>query len=525
MARTALLQSIVRVMGRLVVREQERTGGISRRSFLAGAAGTVALAACGGRYTTASPFADLPPVVIVGGGTAGLVCAHRLVQGGARVAVFEASSRPGGRMFSDRRTFGPLCCELGGEFIDSGHVRIRALAQELGLTLDDLQNTTAGLAESFHFDGATRSSSEVIAALEPIASAVIESLATIEKDVESDRMPYEWGESAKRLDATSIDAWLKRLDEAGRADSSPRAGLGAAILRVAYTTELGLEPGELSVIPMLQMFRMESQKLQMYGESDERFHIRGGNDQVPGRLAQRLAGAVRYRARLNAIRRTDGGKIALVFEGLPAPVVAERVVLALPFSVLRQVEIDPSLNWSARKLKSIHELGYGTNAKLMLGFRSRFWRSRGASGEVFTDLRLQSTWDTTRAQPSQRGILTVFKGGNLGRDLKNAPTQQAMDDLELVFPGAAASADQASASFHWPTSPLSLGSYSTWKVGQLTSFGGTEAEPEGAVHFAGEHTSLSAQGYMEGAVESGERAAREILMALERDRTRAPAQP
>lgn len=521
MARAKSTRALLKIMGRLLADERQARGvvargRISRRAFLGGAAGAAGLAACGGPEKPPAvapanppPSASTTPVIVVGGGTAGLLCAYRLQQANVPVRLIEASNRPGGRMFSDRETFGPdLTCELGGELVDTNHETMHALVKELGLTLDDLKAEGEALEPVFHFGGKSYSEHEITEALRPAAAAMAQDLESLE-DYED--VPYESGEVTRALDAMSIDAWLK---------ARGIEGVAADLLRVAFVTELGLEADELSCVIMLEMFSLEGDKLALFGDSDERYRIRGGNDQVPRILAEKLGDVVEYETRLVAIRRAADGRLDLTLEGASAgTVTSDRVVLALPFSLLRRVEIDDSVGLSERKKRSIAELGYGTNAKLMVGFSNRLWVEQKKNGEFFGDGAYQSGWDTSRMQPGTEGILTVYTGGKpgvaIGAGTPEAARDAMTDALEPLFPGAAKAANGKVARFHWPSSPLALGSYSTFKVGQLTAFGGVESEIEGKnLHFAGEHTSLDFQGFMEGAAESGERAAREVIEAL-----------
>lgn len=517
MARARSTTALLRIMARLLADERRQRGleprrGVSRRAFLGGALGAAGVVACGG---TDKPLSAAPspgpsgPVLVIGGGTAGLVCAYRLQQAKVPVRLIEASDRPGGRMFSDRKTFGPTQhCELGGELIDTGHATMHALVKELGLTLDDLEAESEGLEPTYHFGGKSHSHKDVTEALRPAAAAMTKDLDALE-DYED--VPYQSGKLTQELDLLSIDDWLK---------SRGVSGVAADLLRVAFTTELGLEPDELSCIVMLEMFSLEGDKMELFGESDERYRVRGGNDQIPRLLADKLGDVVQYGSRLTALRRASDGRLEATLEGAGGgTLTSERVVLALPFSLLRAVEVDDSVGLSDRKKKAIAELGYGTNAKLMLGFSSRFWRDAKKNGEIFGDGRYQSTWDTSHMQEGAEGILTVYTGGKPGVDIGQGTPEAARDAtleaLAPVLPGAKEAHNGKLARFHWPTSPLALGSYSTFKVGQLTAFGGVESEIEGKnLHFAGEHTSLEAQGFMEGAAESGERAAREVIEAL-----------
>jgi monoamine oxidase len=529
MARAKSTTALLEIMGRLLADERRARGlgplsrgrrrGLSRRAFLGGALGAAGVAACGGpeRPPTVAPHGKptepLPsgpsgPVIVVGAGTAGLVCAYRLQQAKVPVRLIEASTRPGGRMFSDSKTFGPeLTCELGGELIDSNHETMQALVKELGLTLDDLKPEGQDLHPVFHFGGKSHSEKDITEALRPAAAAMTKDLESL---TDYEDTPYESGKLTQELDAMSIDAWLK---------ARGITGLAGDLVRVAFTTELGLEADELSCIIMFEMFRLQGDKLELFGDSDERYRIAGGNDQVPRILAERLGNVVEYESRLESLRRGADGRLELGFAGPVGSVTSERVVLALPFSLLRQVPIHDSVGLSERKKRSIAELGYGTNSKLMLGFKSRFWNETKKNGEFFGDGAYQSGWDTSRLQPGTEGILTVYTGGKrgvaIGEGTPEAARDAMLDALAPVFPGAGKASNGKVARFHWPSSPLALGSYSTFKVGQLTAFGGVESEVEGKnLHFAGEHTSLDFQGFMEGAAESGERAAREVIEAL-----------
>jgi monoamine oxidase len=171
------------------------------------------------------------------------------------------------------------------------------------------------------------------------------------------------------------------------------------------------------------------------------------------------------------------------------------------------------------KRKAIDELGYGNNAKLMIGFNARPWRAQDSNGSVFTDLPFQSSWETSRAQAGASGILTNFTGGAhavaIGAGPARVQAERSVAQLEQVFPGIGAARDGArEVRFHWPSQPWVLGSYACYAPGQWTTLRGAPGEVEGRLHFAGEHTALDSQGFMEGGVESGERAAAEVLERL-----------
>jgi monoamine oxidase len=487
----------------------------SRRAFIgtaAAALGGVAAACAPAARRGVGAVTAREPVVVIGAGVAGLTAAYRLKQAGVPVRVYEAQGRIGGRMFSGRGLFADgQVCELGGELIDTGHTAIRALARELDVELDDLSQETPGLTtELYHFGGQARGEAEIVEAFRPLAARIEASLAAL---APGEEITHATPRGAEALDRTTLAAWL---------DAEAVHGWLRALLDVGYTTEFGLEPDRLSALDLITMIDTElGDGFALYGESDERFHVRGGNDLIVHRLADRLGDAIETDTVLESLARASDGRYALSLRrgGASREVRASHVLLAIPFTLLRHVRLDVEL--PPAKRRAIDELGYGTNAKLMTGFRERVWRTAHRSnGSVLTDLPFQLTWETSRAQAGAAGIVTNFTGGRHGEAIgRGTPAEQAaalVRDLELIYPGVAAAREgMKEVRFHWPTHPWTRGSYATYLPGQWTGFRGAEAEAVEGLHFAGEHTSLAAQGFMEGGCESGERAAKELLAALE----------
>jgi monoamine oxidase len=453
-------------------------------------------------------------VVVVGGGIAGLHCAYRLSRLGVSASVYDAAKRTGGRMFTDRATFPEgQHCELGGEFIDTGHATMRDLATELGIELLDYQQDDAALAQLVaHFTGRTLTEEELLRAFEPIAQAIDAALATM---TDPEALPtYQEPNGAEALDALSIRAWL---DQAGIPPNNPARQL----VEVAYTGEFGLETDVSNSLNLLTFISTDTTRLELFGESDERFHAKAGNDTYTQKLADALEPSVIHlERRLTRLESLSDGRYQLTFEkggGGREKVKAEHVVLALPFTLLRDVDLRVTL--PEVKRRAIAELGYGTNSKLMVGFSSRPWRTQYRSdGSTYTDVGYMQTWETSRLQPGQSGIITNYVGGQKGFDIgTGTPEQQAAAFLEgfsRVFPGVSIASNGKVARMVWPTYPLTKGSYSAYKVGQFTTITGAEIERVGNLHFCGEHTSLDAQGYMEGAALTGAMAAAEVAADL-----------
>jgi monoamine oxidase len=488
---------------------------VTRRGLLGGAA-AAGLAVSGyARFAPLARAAAAPRIVVVGGGLAGLTCAYRLRQAGLYAKVHEASSRLGGRCWTIRGVFAQgQVAEHGGELIDQGHTAMRGLVQELGFDLDNLLSAQPnGTEDFFRFDGAPYS----LAAATDDLKGIWQKLHKDLSDASYPTTYYLSTPRGRQLDAMSIVDWLNEAIADGGAGSS----LGQ-LLAVAYNIEYGAESSVQSALNLVYLLGYQGPgQLRLFGKSNEKYHVTGGNDQVPQRLGEILQGQITTGSELVAIKRNGDGTYALTMkQGSSTRVLtADHVVLALPFSRLRLVDYSKAGFGAApngdKKLLAIQKLAMGTNSKLQLQFSSRQWYELGNNGNTLADTGYQNTWEVTRAQPGTAGILVDYTGGTIGASFGSGTpasrAQQFLGQLEPVLPGISAKWNGKATVDWWQGYPWTLGSYSYWKVGQYTSFSGAEKERSFNCHFAGEHTSQDFQGYLNGAVETGERAADEIL--------------
>jgi monoamine oxidase len=265
-----------------------------------------------------------------------------------------------------------------------------------------------------------------------------------------------------------------------------------------------------------------------YEESDQRYHVRGGNERIAQALGEKLGDRVVTSQRLLAIHRRGDGRYRLTFarDHATRDEIADRVVLALPFPLLEQVDLDGAA-LRPRKASAIHELGMARNTKLQLQFSDRFWTRVACNGETRVEGTYQTSWEVTRAQGGVAGVLNFYSGGSTAtRAGEGEPEERARDalaDLERALPGISSAWNGRVIRNAWDRHPWSRGSYSLFKPGQYTAFNGILHEREGGLHFAGEQSSEAWQGYMNGAVESGQRAAREIVVATGVRRAPRPA--
>ena len=498
-----------------------RASALSRRRLLhlsGAAAGAAALA----------PVLDFPAfakekkpssIAIVGGGVAGLTAAYRLQAAGAKPVLFEASSRWGGRMLTVYDFYKGMFCELGGLFVDTGHEDLRTLATELGVEMEKLAGEGEG-EDLYYFRGAFHTPTDMVdpakktGAFAPIAEQIA---ADAEKLTDKDE---NWTKYAHKLDKMSLKAYLEQFR--GKAED-----WAIDLLDVAYVGEYGLETEEQSCLNLVDFIATEmDQPFRIFGESDEAFRIKGGSSALIKALTTALEGKADMRLghALTALD-TKGGKIVTTFAA-PEGTTSESfdaVILSLPFTRLRDVEGLKRLKLGSQKMKCIRELGYGTNAKVINGTVSRVWRSDASglpapsNGSFYTDVGFQTVWEESRAQPGEAGILTNFLGGKAGLVEENVALETFRSGLAKMSPKMAESLDPAAvASFFWARYPFTLGSYAGAKPGQYTTLVELAAEPalDGRVQFAGEHTSVDFLGYMNGGVESGNRAAAALVETL-----------
>ena len=503
--------------------EHRRARRIRRVEFLAGAAGVGAtlLAGCTPKSPqTVMKTAGAPRVVIVGGGLAGTSCAYRLLQAGVPFTICDANSALGGRTWTLRKFFDDgQITEHGGEFISSEHTAVRKLATELGLSLVNLRAAQPrGTEEIYWVHGEKYTVPQMLADYRYVYPAI----AAAAKAAPFPTLYNHYTKAGYLLDHMSVRQWI---------ENNTPGGLQSKIgwlLDLDATTENGGESSDQSSLELISMLSYMSaltshEQFYLVG-TDELYGVKGGNDRIVGRMAQRFpAASVRPNTALTAMRKRSDGSYLLTFtsslQTIELP--ADYVLLAIPFTTLRHVDLSQA-GFSPLKMTAIRELGMGTNTKLHLQFKDRFWYRLDYNGYTYSDTGYQQTWEVTRGQPGASGILTSYYGGNWGASFK-APSfapanpdyaNQFLRALEPVYPGGASAWNGKAYMDYWTGDRLHRGSYSYGRVGQYTKFIGIEEVPEGNVRFAGEHVSLNFAGFMNGAVETGERAASQILKTL-----------
>jgi monoamine oxidase len=443
-------------------------------------------------------------VLVVGAGLAGLAAARELVAMGATVSVIEARDRVGGRVWTIREGFEDgQHAEAGGDLIDHGQTEIVRLAGEIGLKLTRILRS--GWAEvRTNGSGRTRIVSRgITSGWERVGrslSALIERYCLAERRWDS---PI-----ATELAKRSVTDWLNdtRADEDLRHTATALRGFFLA------------DPDELSLLALVDQFASDEELV-----GHPVYRIEGGNDRLALALAGALGSRVRLSTELTAVSQRGSGVRASVRHNRTASQIqTDYVVFTVPAPLLRRIPITPAL--PKQQHEAIATLAYGRATKSLLQFSSRFWRKAGRPRAFGSALPLGAVWDGNEEQRGRPGILALMAGGSAS-DATSALTARdgpagLARTLDWLAPGGAEllSCHQT----NWDAEVWSRGGYAFFDPSYDPSLRAWLARPCGRLFFAGEHTSFAWQGYMNGAIETGRRAAAEVdaahrLGAVRRD--------
>jgi monoamine oxidase len=497
----------------------------TRRQLLAGAA-----AATGALILPHRSLAiGQPRVAIVGGGIAGLTCANELWRKKQiRAQVYEWDSRVGGRIQTLRSYFANgQTAEQHAEFISSEHSATRGMARRFGLSLESTYADPRGARDTYWFSGARYDQHALDKDWRDFGWKLFNDAA-----LAAPRANYlHSSRTARHWDNMSVVEWIER---------NVPDGMNGRFGKLCYSdviSEYGGPPESQSALNLIYILGFndsnkggyQSPEHPMLAGSDERWHVVGGNDQLISGLLSRLPdGTIQLGRQLTALSENSDGSFTLSFAS-GGEAVADHVVLAIPFTTLRNVDLS-GVTLSPLKQQAIAQLPLGNNVKLQIQVAGRPWTRNGFDGDVLTEAPFDGSWDGTSYQNGGKRapteILIVVPGGAEGAGLAAkyglsgvqgpAPAtliNDALAQFEPILPGV------TRAWSHGPklawvndgnSDPHLLGAWSQYNIGQYTGFGGIESVREGNIHFAGEHTSYQFQGFIEGAVRTGLKAAREI---------------
>jgi monoamine oxidase len=511
----------------------ESTKEVERRRFLQIAGAGLALAACSPRRITSdqesfglsSSKDQNLRIVVLGAGFAGLSAAHYLRQSGLSCELYEARDRVGGRVVT-KNGFNKegMFVELGAEFVDTVHKDLIALAGELGVEVQDYNQPIPGLSEEvYFFDQKVLGPERFLGEFKKFAELVLADTRSIRKG-QTLLLP-SFGQSgpadASWLDQISLAEYLQRKKSQGISDDF------VELINVMYLGMMGLETDRQSVYNLLILMDPWGEDIALYGDSDESKRIFGGN----GRLVRALADSVEKHTPIHlehALTRVkdDGAGFTLEFSrGAKSTkmVRADVLIVTIPVPILQKVQGLESLSLSPAKKAAIRSLGYATNAKFTIGFTERVWRTKGNHvppnyGTVWSNGQFSEMRDSSNNQPGAHGIILNYLGGKTGEVIPPSLKEKTLQHLETMYPNIRKFHDGNVNLQHWTSDPFAGGSYICPQPGHYKTMGGFENPVElgGRMVFAGDSFSAEFGGYMNGAIETGKRAAQLVTESIKK---------
>jgi monoamine oxidase len=431
-------------------------------------------------------------VLVAGAGLAGLTAAHDLTGMGASVTVVDARDRVGGRVWTIRNGFiDGQHGEAGGDLIDESHQELRRLAEGVGLTLSRVLRRGWGLAGP-DAQGRVRIAGRAMRGWERLSDAVSEL-------TDRYRLAEQRWDSPITADLArrSVSQWLDDI----HADAELR------------TTAVGLrgfflaDPEELSLLALVDQFASNADPA-----AEKTYRIDGGNDRLATALAEPLGQRLHLATELVAVsRRGRQVRASLKHRRQLTQVTTDFLVCTLPASLVRRLPVTPAL--PPQQHQAIATLRYGRASKSLLQFSKRFWRLPGRPSAYGTPMSSGAVWDANEEQRGTPGIITMLAGGAASDATNELVGREGVGALARSLDWLGSSNAELIGAHHisWDADPCARGGYAFFDPSFPPALRSWLAQPCGRIFFAGEHTSQAWQGYMNGAVESGRRAAAEIM--------------
>ena len=416
-------------------------------------------------------------IIILGAGLAGLTAGYELAKAGHEVTILEARNRAGGRVLTVREPFADnLYAECGGEWVESVHEYLLRYIDEFGLPL---------------YRGSFLDTEDEGLQFSPRARKTHEQLEETVKKVDSFALQTP---SLPELDKLSFYEFLQSM-------AAPPEMIEHMQRSVSALMAVNIE--SISALHILNEYALP--------ESHGSFRIAGGNDLVPRALAAQLRERIHYSRPVVKVAQEAGGvQVTFLENGKQRVLGGERLIVAAPFTAVRKIAFVPAL--SAAKMQAINTLAYGQIMKAPLQFRERFWLKYQEEARKSLQNMIGSVYEASGGQAGSRGLLLAYIPDKSGIEMAGIPAEQRLDRIlakvSEIHPEAPQYFEGGYVKW-WQEDPWAGGTYAYYRPGEITSVRPTIAQSEGRIHFAGEHTA-GWQGYMNGAVESGHRVAREV---------------
>ncbi|MGE3465641.1 MAG: flavin monoamine oxidase family protein [Pyrinomonadaceae bacterium] len=464
----------------------------NRREFLK----ILGAATAGTAFASQNAFAQKRPkaCVVIGAGLAGLAAAYKLKNAGWQVTVLEARDRIGGRVFSHKDGKSGLICELGAEWVGESHERIKALCKDFGIPLQKHQ------FEDFLLrDGRVYRPGEW--SFSPQAkSAFDRMIAGYEKLTAAQKT---------RLDRTD---WWNHLEKIGFTPDDLR------LRDLMDSTDFGESIRHVSAFAALAEYAESSPKNEMD------YKMTGGNSRLAEEFVKRIGSEnIRLNSHVQSVDQNVKGVSIKGFTVFPpaagshqqfampsvVTLTADAVICTVPIQSLLKIKFDPPL--PAAQRNAAEQLVYSRISKNSVVYSDRFWKEENFS--MVSDTTSHFYFHSTQSQGGKEGILTAYAIGEKADVLSSQSDERRMrivaGDLAPLDDDAPKKAERI-ISYAWQRDPFTDGAYALYKPGQWFGIRPILARPHGKVLFAGEHIA-DWQGFMEGAIESGESAANALI--------------
>ena len=441
-------------------------------------------------------------VLVIGAGLAGLSAARELEDRGATATVVEARDRVGGRVWTCRDGFAERQhAEGGADMIESDQKAVLGLARRFRLELVPI------LGRGFGYYGPDRGGRLRVQSMHAGSPEIQEPLNDLIRD-------YKLGEQrwdtvvARDLSSVSVAAWVRALPRR-------RGGTSRRFVLERLRAFRGLflaDPEQLSLLALVDFFAADP-----FGGDGGMFRVAGGNDRIATELARSLRTAPvlgtavrRLRGTRNRVEATLDGPGGL------ARITADYCVVAIPPPLVNELRISPAL--PRQQAEAFRSLQLGEATRLLLQFSSPFWRRRGLASLYGSNQAIGAVWDGNEQQRGRAAILSCLAGGGASAELQHALDRGGPNAVAATLGWLGRPSRLVTArAIDWGADRWSRGGYAVFAPGWKPELRDWLARPHGRVLFAGEHTSARWQGYMNGAVESGQRAAAETISMIRTD--------